>query len=370
MGTSILHQSKFEPLSNGHGGNRRTAQIVEIMTKAGLPIEPVQPDQSIHPEMLSRVKRYWAGMQAVRRYRLKLPSFYRVVSYYGCQHLSYRNTTEQFQKSKVFVWEETDNYITLNIARQANLKILALPHNLESLAVTLDSSSTHSRLSSKFITEVQQLSKADAVFCISREEQWLLRLWGLEAKFLPYYPPEDILKNLKDIRENRKFSDKKRFLIIGTVDNPPTRIGMVEQLEWLKGLRREAEFKIDVAGYGTESLSDSCTHPDFNLLGAVDNEALHRLMVESKAVLVHQRAGIGALTRIPEMLIAGLPVIVNGNACRSAFNYRGVHCYDTPVELLELMKTTLDIPEVLPPPKSAQNDFICQLQILLRGSFA
>lgn len=367
MKAHILHHSSFEPLSDGHGGNRRTAQVVELIEKAGLSIQSVKPNQSIQPEMSARINRYWAGIQALRQYNLKLPCYYKAISRYGCQHLRYKDSIEQFQHGKVFVWEATRNYITPDIALQAKLKILALPQNLESLADAQGHSYLRSQLLSELSIEIQQLSKADAIFCISREEQWLLSLWGLEPRFLPYYPSESTLKDLKTIRDKRRFLEKKRFLIVGTAHNPPTRIGMIEQLEWLKEFRGEIEFEVSVVGYGTEALSDLFDQSHFNFLGAVDNKKLHYLMSRAKAVLVHQRAGVGALTRIPEMLIAGVPVIANSNACRSAFNYSGVYCYNTPAELLGLMETTLSIPEVLPPPKSAQDDFICQLKMLSQG---
>jgi hypothetical protein len=76
------------------------------------------------------------------------------------------------------------------------------------------------------------------------------------------------------------------------------------------------------------------------------------------AVLIYQEAGVGALTRIPEMLIAGILVIANSNTCRSAYNYDGIYCYDDDYELIKLMESELGLPEILPRPVEAERRFI------------
>ena len=118
---------------------------------------------------------------------------------------------------------------------------------------------------------------------------------------------------------------------------------------------------MDIAGYGTEVLAEYCQQANFNLIGSVAPEKLNYLLSNTQAILVHQQAGVGALTRIPEMLIAGIPVIANANACRSAFGYSGVHCYDTQEELEALMKNHLEVPPIIPRPHAAEKRFIDRL---------
>ncbi|NJL11155.1 MAG: glycosyltransferase family 4 protein [Calothrix sp. SM1_7_51] len=209
-----------------------------------------------------------------------------------------------------------------------------------------------------FKYEITNLAKADKIFSISREEQWLLKLYGIDNDFLPYYPPKEILNFLLDVRKARKISEKKRFLIIGTANNNPTIQGMIEQIQWLTSIKKEANFEIDIAGYGTEKLKEYCCDSTINIIGSVDSKELHNLLVNAKAVLVHQKMGTGALTRIPETIIAGIPVIANSSACRSAFNYSGVYCYEDKSELLNLICKKLDIPEILLPPIEAENRFL------------
>ena len=46
-------------------------------------------------------------------------------------------------------------------------------------------------------------------------------------------------------------------------------------------------------------------------LGRLDTAAFDELLVRARAVLVPQVAGFGCLTRIPEMLAAGIPVLAD-----------------------------------------------------------
>ncbi|NJL53101.1 MAG: hypothetical protein HC930_14560, partial [Hydrococcus sp. SU_1_0] len=56
------------------------------------------------------------------------------------------------------------------------------------------------------------------------------------------------------------------------------------------------------------------------------------------------------------------------NACRSAFTYPGLHCYDNESELAELLNMDLEIPEILPRPAKAEKRFIDCLRKLASNS--
>ncbi|NJR76340.1 MAG: glycosyltransferase family 4 protein [Scytonema sp. CRU_2_7] len=133
---------------------------------------------------------------------------------------------------------------------------------------------------------------------------------------------------------------------------------MIQQIQLLNQISKNVDFHIDIAGYGTEQLQEYCDGPNFTLHGTVDQGKLNYLLSNVKAILVHQKAGAGALTRIPEMLIAGVPIIANSNACRSAFDYPGVYCYDNQVELAAFMNKSLDFPPILERPVAAERRFI------------
>jgi glycosyltransferase involved in cell wall biosynthesis len=356
---SILQDSHFENDANGHGGDRRTLQITELIHTAGLSIEKVRKTD------LSRISKYLEGISFLMKYPSYMTSSFRWIGECGYESLSYKNILREHLGSKLLVWEATSHTLASCVAKNSGYKVMALSHNLESLVSGPFDQLDLGKLLKKFSNEIQALAQSDAVFCISREEQWLLKLCGVDADFLPYYPPVFILERLLELRYRRISPERKKFLIVGTALNPPTLAGMLQQLDLLKKIRGDINFDVDIAGYGTEQLAEYCDHQSFNLLGAIKPQELDILMLNAKAVLVHQKAGVGALTRIPEMIIAGVPVIANSNACRSALHYSGVYCYDSAAELVALMKSDLPVPELLQRPIMAEQRFVDCLRSLV-----
>jgi hypothetical protein len=350
---SILLDSFFEAKASGHGGNRRSAQILELLDRSGVPVT------RFDRQLLTTARdRYLAAIHAVlnpqtthfvRRHRIQLGRSLNGLAFCGFQRQLYDRVLSQNKSSKLLLWEATKNYVAPYIAKDKGINVIAMPHNLESFVP--DQTAFHESLS----TEIQALAKADIVFCIAREEEWLLRLHGVNAHYLPYYPPQAIEQHLLKIRRDR--TPKNRCLILGSAGNPPTRQGMIEQIQWLKQLRPHLTFEVDIAGYKTESLQEYCDDR-FTLHGTVNDEQLSTLLTQTKTALIHQTPSSGALTRIPELLIAGIPVIANGNACRSAFNYAGIYCYDDLYELLDRLNQPLEPPPLLPRPVAAEKRFI------------
>ncbi|MGH8000607.1 MAG: hypothetical protein ACREPR_14555, partial [Brasilonema sp.] len=278
----------------------------------------------------------------------------------GWAYRFYRKAFTKHSDVKLLLWEANREYclIAPYVAKDFQFKVLAVPHNIEALVPGNTDPFTGKSFPLSLENELKCLSQADSVFCISREEQWLLRSYGIEADFLPYYPPKSILSELLEFRRIRDGLIANRFLILGTAYNPPTYLGMIQQIQLLNQINKNVDFHIDIAGYGTEQLKEYCDGPNFTLHGTVDQGKLNYLLSNVKAILVHQKAGAGALTRIPEMLIAGVPIIANSNACRSAFDYPGVYCYDNQVELAALVNKSLDFPPILERPVAAERRFI------------
>lgn len=358
MKSSILHSTMFKVDPNGNGGNHRTAQIAELVNLAELELSDVKSIQT------NRWSRYINGIRFLSKHNFKVHFSPQIIGYCGHYYQAYKDALEQHAGVKLLLLEATTSYILTHAAQENNFKILAIPQNLESLVVGYEDPFIRKSLPESLENEIKHLAKSDAIFCISREEQWLLRFWGIDADFLPYYPAKSLLSNLLEIRKLRNYLQNQKFLILGSATNKPTLVGMIEQIQWLNQLEKAIDFEVNIAGHGTEQLKEYCDRPNFTLHGTVESEKLNHLLINAKAVLIHQKAGVGALTRIPEMVIAGIPVIANGNACRSAFAYPGVYCYDNQSELAELMSKPLDSPEILPRPVEAEKRFINCLQQL------
>lgn len=363
MSQSILRDTVFKDDANGHGGNRRTAQLAELAQKANLQIIDIKPDGLVH-QSSQRLHNYVKGVQFIAKHHFKLLPLPRLIQLCGHQSGLTRKTLAAYSGQKVLLWEATRNPISLLVAKEYNFKVIAAPHNLEALLVNQKDIFTRRTFPGNLEDECQRLAQADAVFCISREEQWLLKSFGIHADYLPYYPPQDIYQNLLQVRAARTQSEKNKFLILGTALNTPTRLGIVNQLQLLQQLDTVA-FEVDIVGFGTERLRESVTDQRFTLQGSVEVEQLNQLLISCKAVLLHQLSGAGALTRIPELLIAGVPIIANSHACRSAHGYQGVYCYDSAAELADLLTHSLPIPDRPARPMTAEARFMDCIQTAL-----
>ncbi|MBK6903852.1 MAG: hypothetical protein IPH04_13895 [Saprospirales bacterium] len=75
-----------------------------------------------------------------------------------------------------------------------------------------------------------------------------------------------------------------------------------------------------------------------------------KVMSQVKAMIVHQESGVGALTKIMDHLVAGIPVIANTLAARSFFDHNGVYLYDTSEQLLDFIMKDDFPPPLLPFP--------------------
>lgn len=359
MKHSLLYHSIFKPNPQGHGGSRRTAQVVQLLNKSGFAADFVSPQSG------GTWKNLVAGVKFAAQQSLWPDPFWRFGSF-GFPANVYRQAFDHHSGQKLLIWEANRELFEIApiVAKAAGYRVIALPHNIEALVsvpAERDRSSSNLRSLSH---ELYCLSQADAVFCISWEETWLLRQCGIPASFLPYYPPEETVNSLQKIRQLRANSDKSRFLIVGTVKNQPTLEGMLEQLNMLAKLREQVPFEVDVAGYGSEVLAEDCKFEGLKLHGSVDQSFLDHLLIHAKAVLVHQKTGAGALTRIPEMLIAGIPVIANDQARRSAA-YEGVYLYEGPAALAELLTKEFGHQPALNKPEQAEKRFIDCLEAVL-----
>jgi glycosyltransferase involved in cell wall biosynthesis len=218
--------------------------------------------------------------------------------------------------------------------------MIAVPHNLESLCYTgVDLQSGKSSFE-WFYEDIKRLNLCDAVFCISKEVTWLLQIYGINAHYLPYYPPKAVeayLLNIRKKRQERIPNKLPKFLVLGSAINLPTRYGMNEVLEYL-GSHEKLPFEVHVAGYKTEEKLKQIVHPQIVYHGTLSKELLEQQLVEADALVNNQAATSGALTRIIEHLIAGIPVIASFGAARDYFQSKDVHVFYSMDELMALLK--------------------------------
>lgn len=324
---------KLDPFSDG--GSKRSVQIRDLLAKSGIPFAD---DSFIPPKNASRIQLVKWTLRAlpfICRYYPKgtiksLRRYIWLVKYYA---LRIPVVLDKYKDQDVaFLWENTNDQDLLYLLKATGHQVIGLPHNIESLV--------KGRSIKALEKEVFNLRQCDAVFAISKEETWLLRLLGLNAYYLPYFPPleaQSFLLSIHRERGSRNPNSVRKYALLGSATNTPTRSGMQALVDFAS--TQELPFELMVAGYGTESLR-AVIHPRISFMGTLSNEALEKLLVEIDGMIIYQPPTTGALTRIPEMLLAGIPIYANFDAARNYFNISDIIPYQSFEELINLLTTT------------------------------
>ncbi|MES1940345.1 hypothetical protein T5B8_08884 [Salinisphaera sp. T5B8] len=265
-----------------------------------------------------------------------------------------------------FIWERTQRHGGLAAARERGIPTVAVGHNLESLVPTETLLYSDGGLHDRFAAECGQLALADHRVVISSRDQWLLALFGVESIVLPYHPPQHRLHALRQVRARRQQPGRhKRVLIMGNAMYPPTYEGMRHLLQVLigGGLTGGAT-SVDVMGFGAERLAADCTGDGIVFHGAVSDVHMFNLMTTATAAIVYQKTGTGALTRIPDFLAAGLPVLANPCAARAHEHLEGVHLFHDDADLVGVVESldTQALPAEPAFPERAAQRFIACLE--------
>lgn len=348
---SILGWSLFRPSASGNGGNARTEQIAELVKEAGFAYDVINRDGSHYP-FTDRLR----GLAEKTIHRERWPTLSASLLGY------YRALLDQKLRAhvgpRVLLCEDTVLPVPLWHARRLGFKTIALPHNVEALTGT-------SSDIKKLTAERAALRQADAVFCISDEDAWLWSNLELHAQVLPYFPLGERRRRLAALAAARPSTPaiNTPWLLLGTAHHPPTREGMRTVLSWLQPAL-ETGLSVVVAGHGTAEL-DVGNLPGVTFAGSLSSEELDALLLRVRGLIVHQDRGTGALTRIPEALAAGLPVLASRIAARSTRSLSGVVRYETASDLRALIESIPGQPE--PVTTRGAREFIACLQAYARA---
>lgn len=329
---SIICTTKFKLDPFADGGSKRSVQIREILSRNSVPYVEDEFKLPKNVSMPTLLRWTCRSVAFIHKYYPKkgitsLKHYIKLVKYYA---LRIPVVYDKYVKTdSIFCWENTNDKDIVYLMKATKCPVIALPHNIESLVNNYSSAS--------FNKEMNALRQCDSVFTISKEESWLLRLMGMNAHYLPYYPPKDaeeFLNSIRAKRENRANNNVRKYLLLGSATNTPTRQGMQTLIDLIPS---NSQYEFHVAGYGTESLD--CAGRNVVFLGSISKQQLEELLLEIDALLIYQPPTTGSLTRIPEMLIAGIPVFANIDAARNFFNIKDVIVYHSFEELSLLLSS-------------------------------
>ncbi len=363
MSSEIVYFSRFLPSCDLGGGSRRMLQILETL-QAFFPGMETVSSARLDRIPADERERF---VQKSGQTKYRAPGFPRLLL--GRWPESQRDMVFRLRKIST-LWQRSisgldrlrlvcmdDPVYFRPLARRLlaqSVPLLAVCHNIE----TLSSGQALSRRGLALLAdEIDLLQKCSLVITISREEDVFLRNLGVACRYYPYYPVAAIERQLLEIRRKRMETTKQGILLLGNMYNLPTRCGM-ERIAafWQKKKLYERFGRLLVAGLGSEIHF----HPGLYgeavvFLGTLSADQYGKVLSEVLAVLCYQETGAGALTRICEMQVAGIPVLANSHAARSYYRQPGVYEFtglDTLTGLLEGFSP--ESPQ-LPPPQPPEN---------------
>lgn len=347
----MLRIKKFNINGLGHGGERRTAQINEIFSHYSIhdltlnwlfddklaKIKSVFYPLSISSHILKEIQNDLTFTRKIRE-TIKLDFITKGLDKF-----------KDLENHQTIIWESTYDhqwFIPFLFKERYNKKVFSFPHNVESL-VPGQHSDIFKNHQAWFFNELKYLKQCNHVFTISREEEWLLQTYGIKASYLPYYPIVKVEQELGRIRKKRQdLLFQNSFLIVGSVTNIPTYNGILSLLNFICSTSWPGDVKFIVAGFGTECFKEFEIHNFIKVLGSVSDDEFSKLLVETKLVLINQQASTGALTKIIEFLISGIPVVCNKASSRSYQSYNGVTEFSDFNELNEILVGGFNIPDL------------------------
>lgn len=361
--------------THSHGGCRRTAQLVYALSDLdfGLVVAdnfqvdtiPKQADNSIvrffhdysqylknrnKEKITSGVYGKWSVEK--RDYLLRLNSVAAV----------WQNALLHNRHLKLAIVDDPIYFAPLiDYLYEQGIPIIAHCHNIETLSASQVIPEYQREL---FAYELDLLAKCKKVVIISREESFLLQNLGMESIYIPYYPVKEIKERLSAVRNCRKTTVKKDILLLGSVGNLPTMNGMKTFIKaWSDMVSNDGfEDRLIVAGFGTEEMQEYATCNRVVFRGVLSDNELDHLLSQVKAAVVYQENGSGALTKICEFLLAGVPVLANQHAARSYYNLPGVFEFrsvkDIPVIIQRITSDGLKVAEPDEPDYSELLSFV------------
>ena len=368
----IIYFSRQAADIRSHGGCRRTAQIVDALSGIDCGFVSAE-DYLLSPTVDNRfyvsLKKSGIFSCCLDELRKKniTAGLYEKWTATKREYLLHLNlVAQQWQDAlklnthlKVAIVDDPVYFIPLfKYLRTRNIPIVVACQNIETLSAS-QMLQKHQR--ELFDFELDLFSSSDLVVTISREETFLLQNMRIKSLYIPYYPVAEIRDRMHAIRDARKTTQKRDILLIGSVGNMPTMDGMVKFLnDWQEAVGSNGnKDKLIVAGFGTEKLQECVNNNEVVFKGALSDSELDQLLAQVKAAVVYQENGSGALTKICEFLIAGIPIFANQHAARSYYNMQGVVEFNDIDEIITGLGQITDIEaKIMVPAEPSYSEFV------------
>lgn len=196
----------------------------------------------------------------------------------------------------------------------------------------------------------------DAIFSAGIARTWLLsrlecgflQASGLQASYVPYYPVGEAEESLRAIRHQRR-REAGLFVICGG-GNAQNQMALENFLQQLRKQDLPVGARIAIAGV-TQMPEHWTAHLDGSIqfFGRLPKADFDALLARAQAVLVPQTCGFGCMTRVADMLCAGIPVVADAIVANGTGGMPGVHyVMDAPGAWSEALHEALKLPAIFP----------------------
>ena len=357
----IIYFSRFLNDPSSHGGDKRTAQLCELIGQFDYEfVSTCNPTftvpQKLH-DLLYNSYGYFQKKRSLRyKQRVTYTKYFKWSERFRDAVLHWHFLAQLFSESLnvkpdlLIIDDPVFLAPLVNYAKSRGIPVVAFIHNIETLS---REQVEYAQQREMFTYELELLAKCDLVVTISQEETWLLRNFGLDPVYLPYFPVKQAADRCEAVRKKRQSSSKAGFALLGTVYNLQTLEGMKRVIDAISANNILADDKLIIAGYGTLQLASFADDASIVVCGDLTDAELDELLTTTKGCIVYQENASGALTKIPELLLAGVPVVLNSHAARSHHNLPGIFEFNTFEQMTQQLAAAASTEQflaALPPP--------------------
>jgi len=242
------------------------------------------------------------------KYKLTLTGLIKACSIYKNLRKYIKN-----KNNYIFIVEGWDDiYLICSLVLLTfNKKYFLFPQNIDFLFPYYKSTYFKS-IGFRYVVEKELYINSKCNFVISEFDMNIISCFNNNTEIYNYFPDEEHEKELIKIRLKRINSLSKsssEILIIGTIHST-TRAAFESFLKNLENIKI-LDYKIKIAGYGTE-ISNKYKSDKIEVYGSVNNKILENLLISTKFILIPAVQTTGFLTKLIDMNLSGIPIIIFG----------------------------------------------------------
>ncbi len=196
------------------------------------------------------------------------------------------------------------------LIKESHGRYITFPQNVESM-VPGSVNGSFSSLEDRFRAEVSLYRGAVQNITISEFDAAIIRSFSASSRVYPFYPVAEKLKWLRLVKASRCHISSGEVLVIGSGFNPPVRMAMESFMREVS-VRGLGRFKVSVAGFGTDVFA-GYKSSTISILGGISDGELGQVLTRVHCALVPVVQSTGFLTRLVDMNLAGVPIVLFGH---------------------------------------------------------